>query len=68
MEWNVMHHDKQNTEPTDLTSEEILLEALASKQRVRANLIEVIQLHQKQGQSTLALEPLVELEEVLELA
>jgi benzoyl-CoA reductase/2-hydroxyglutaryl-CoA dehydratase subunit BcrC/BadD/HgdB len=68
MEWNVMHHDEQNTEPTGLTSEEILLEALASKQRVRANLIEVIQLQKTQGQSTSALEPLVEIEEVLELA
>ena len=65
-----MHHTTAKYETTELTSEEILLEALASKDRVRANLISLIKLRSKSVQLVpeLGHELQVEIEELLEIA
>ena len=65
-----MHHTTIDQETTELTSEEILLEALASKDRVRANLISFIRLRSQSQQLVPALghELQVELKELLEIA
>jgi hypothetical protein len=70
MERNLKHQTKQNIEMPELTSEEILLEALASKNRVRENLVELIKSRSsvEQRRSTLALEPQVDIKKILELA
>ncbi len=65
-----MHRRTINQEMTELTSEEILLEALASKDRVRENLLSHIKLRSKSERMVPALahESQVELEELLEIA